>query len=175
MEGIADKSGQPLSITANYLNLKAGITIVLATVYLHDGQKLSDAKQDILYQLHLLKLATGLPMIIYGDFNMLPSELYPSGWLERVQGTIAKCNRGSTLNLIENRHIDYFVISNTIVNLVKDIQPILEVGWSPHIAIELTIVGAPLEIVGPVMCLPKSLPFEIFNANQFLPPSKLNA
>lgn len=116
----------------------------------------------ILYQLELLKRSVAMPIIIYGDFNMLPSELEPSGCVDRLNAIIVKCNRNSTLQGNDTSYIDYFIVSNELVDCIKDVQYKLDVPWKPHIGLALTIQGSPRSITGNVLCVPKLLPMSIF-------------
>ena len=79
LEQIAATVGEKLSFSACYIRFK-GTTFVLVTVYLYHAEKLSERNTNILFQLNLLRKFLGLPLIIFGDFNMLPEELQESGW-----------------------------------------------------------------------------------------------
>ena len=93
---------------------------------------------------------------------MSPLELDQSGFVDRISSTIVKTNRTSTLQNTVDSHIDYFVVSNNIAHLIKDIRPFVGTPWSPHIGLELEILSQPRNITGPVLCLPSPLPLDDF-------------
>ena len=59
-------------------------------------------------------------------------------------------------------HIDYFIVSPDIINIVKSITPILDTPWGPHIGLKVSLIAAPRAIQGKVLCVPKALPVAIF-------------
>ena len=99
-----------------------------------------------------------MPMIVYGDFNMLHNEVGAQGWYDRMNATVVKCNRPTTLKTAQDRHIDFFVISDSLIPIVENIQPVLDVPWGPHIGLSITLTASPRSICGKVMCIPKPLP-----------------
>ena len=62
--------------------------IHLISVYLRDTEGLSQANLDILHSLAATISELQGPWLIAGDFNLEPSLLRQSGWLQLVKGVV---------------------------------------------------------------------------------------
>ena len=77
---IASSTNAPCRFAACFIRLK-GVTILLVAMYLWHTEGLSDRNQNLLKQLFILQQIVKVPIICYGDFNMLPEVLESSDWL----------------------------------------------------------------------------------------------
>ena len=64
-----------------------------------------------------------------------------------------------------NSIIDFILISRVILGIVKSLKIDSAVAFAPHFGLELVSHTRPLEITGPVLCIPKALPLESFNSS----------
>ena len=161
LEQIANHSSVPLSFSAAYMNFK-GTKIVLVTIYFYTTEKMGLRNNALFFQLQLLRNILGLPLLIYGDFNMDSSVVLESGWVERLNGHLIKLDIDSTLITATSSNIDYFIVTDGVQHLVKNIQPVLTSPWSPHVSLQLTLYASPMSVTGLVHKMPKSLPMEKF-------------
>jgi hypothetical protein len=71
--------------------------MLVITVYLKDGEGLSQTNLTRLGQIHGILRASKVPWIIMGDFNMTPATLDQDGFLDLVGGTVVTAAGGSPL------------------------------------------------------------------------------
>ena len=163
LQAIAFQSGHDLRLAAMYLRLKR-TTIIIATIYLHSSEGLSDRNHSILQQLYLLHKAIALPFVCWGDFQVTPMELEESGWPQQMRAFVRTSSLASSTTQSRDRHIDMCVFSRVLEPIVGQVDPILNVPWGPHFGMSLKIASRPRSIVGPVVVVPRPLPFAEFEA-----------
>eukprot|EP00959_Pyramimonas_sp_CCMP1952_P238014 4973969-Pyramimonas_sp.AAC.1 len=83
-----------------------------------------------------------MPWVCIGDYNMSPETLAKSKFLERVGGAIIRtadvtgtCAKKNG----EDSMLDYLVMSPSAVPFVKEVNPIRDVAWRPHIGLAITL------------------------------------
>ena len=108
------------------------------SVYLKDGEGVSDTNLAILTELAALLGAVRGPWVVGGDWNLTPEMLAQSGWTSIVKGRVAApaeptCN-GKTY--------DYFVVSESLSDAVQGVVRIADGGCNPHWAARLYLSGA---------------------------------
>ena len=160
-EQIRESSGQPLSVIGAYLRL-AQFTIVVCSVYLYASEGLSERNQNILFQLQLIKDILGFPLLIFGDFNMLSSDIEQAGWDRRLGAKFVKLDQGSTLINTESRNIDFFMATENVHQLVDYISQADNTPWSPHVGLNLQLNSLPHSVSGYIHCKPRALPLGEF-------------
>ena len=127
-------------ILARHVNamLKGGVTLV--TVYLEQGVKASGLNLWLLEALAVFCLGFDGPWIAMGDWNMEPTELARSGWVDLVGGKVVApdsvtCAGGT------GSTIDYFVVSAAMAQLVQQVQVLDESPTTPHWPVRLTLTA----------------------------------
>ena len=97
--------------------------------------------------------------ILYGDFNLTPSELEASGWLTMVGGVIILAEDLSyTCRAGSGRVIDYIVCSESVVHRVISLRWEPRVTWTSHRAFKLEFNTSKLSVSGPQLALPGRFP-----------------
>ena len=110
----------------------------------------------------MLQTLTSLPLIGFGDFNVTVPEFMESGWMGKLGVQLLDPGVASTTTMSPNRPIDFGVISNSIHDLFVSAQAVFTVPWGPHCGILFRFNAEPSAIQGLIMCVPKSLPLELF-------------
>ena len=115
---------------------KGGVHFV--TVYLKDGEGISQTNQAILTELAAYLGTIRGPWIVGGDWNVTPQQLQSASWDSIVKGSI-KQPAGPTCN---GKVYDYFVVSKSIEASVVAVTSLENGGFSPHSAVRLFLSGA---------------------------------
>ena len=122
--------------------------LLVATIYLPLRREAEQRQQadDMLHKLGRKLAAHGRPFIIMGDWNMAPEEVERLGLPHRlgasiVASTAFTCFSGTQVGTVP-AHLDYFMVAEPLLPLVKDIRvvpikpnpcmPVVLRLWSYH-------------------------------------------
>ena len=118
--------GQICDITQSHMCLSAcmlrlvNMSVLIVSMYMYDGEGLSNRNLTCLAQLYALVCIFKLPFICCGDFNMPPRILAESGYLGLLHADILCTNLTATLKNTDNpdSHIDYVVHSIEVRSII---------------------------------------------------------
>jgi hypothetical protein len=91
---IWDPKGGPMDNWSGCMIRGKARDLMVITIYLKDGEGLSQTNLTRLGQVHGLIKANKIPWIILGDFNMSPATLDQRGLLELIGGTVITAEGG---------------------------------------------------------------------------------
>ena len=117
--------------------IKTGIDV--ASLYLISSEGLSSGNVDLLDGLGCALRQSGRPFILGGDWNLPPSVLDGSGWLTAVRGVLVVPAAATT---VHGTWIDYFVVHESIANLVVGATTWAAAGTSTHWPVGLELRAA---------------------------------
>jgi len=115
--------------------MRGGIHVV--SIWLIDGVGLSPENLMILEHAAEVILKLRGPWVIGGDWNLLPSVLEASKWLELVGGIIV----ATALTTCHSSTYDFFVVSEGLEGAVLGVQRIDDAGLHPHYPSRLLLAG----------------------------------
>jgi len=153
LESISNSTAAPLRFAASYCRLK-GITILILSLYMWDGEQLSERNENILNQIYILLQIIRLPFLCCGDFNMHPDVIKASDWPSKLKAVVRHPAVTSTLNNNNTSLIDFCLISESIQQILLSITLDPSVSWSPHFGLYIEVAARPLEIKGLALCKP---------------------
>ena len=119
LKRITAETGAPIRFAAGIFRFK-GCSILFLTLYLRCSVGMDGDNDLRMKQVSLLIHLTGLPFITIGDFNMLPADFYASGWPQYLHASVvtpSDCT--STLRHTSDRVIDYALVSDSVIGIVK--------------------------------------------------------
>lgn len=159
-EYIAQYKGITARICGIYLRLRH-TTVCLITTYFYDSIGLDELNHKILVQIDVCQRLIGLPIIVIGDFNIEYEDMVQSGWLDVPKLKAFKPDEiTSTLYGIEDRVIDYVLMSESIVHIFKFLKPVFNTPWRPHVSLALGIHSRPRQAHALHIWRPRELPME---------------
>ena len=88
--------------------------VLVAVVYLYDGEGWSDRNVSIMHEVASALVALGQPFVMMGDFNMSPSEFGQGSFLDSVKGVVLAPDEPTFQATNSNSIIDFFVISASL-------------------------------------------------------------
>ena len=164
----------PGRLVAGYVDYPGGLSVLVGSCYLHDGQGLSRANRGILLKWATLTVATteAAPCwLLGGDFNIQPEILVQDGLPERLAGKLVAMsgNAGTCVMAKATKHsnIDFFIVDGRMAKGCKSVSVCS--GWMPrpHRPVELTFYAGlarlkVLEFLRP-KALPAAVPFGPIN------------
>ena len=111
LDSFPERSGQ---LALAKLNMKGGSQLLLGTAYLWTGQANGACNQQLLASIATAVASTGLPWLLFGDWQMSPQQMQSTGWpsaqgchiLAQLAELTGTCWQGA-----ESTYIDYFVAS----------------------------------------------------------------
>ena len=123
---------EPGRVVEAYLSAAGGI--VLYSVYLHDGEGLSERNQLILHLIGERVRAHQLPVIVAGDFNFPVSVLLESGWMRRLQLHVLQPHSNVPTFVTKNgaSYNDFVLVSSTLLARCKGTFIKLDSGLHGH-------------------------------------------
>ena len=127
---------------------KGGIHLV--SLYLWHSEGASCRNIDLLQVVAGVVARLRGPWIIAADWNMCPSVLRGTGFLELVRGCIQATGQ-ATCN---DNEYDYFVIDRRLTPAVASVRRIGDAGTSPHSPVRLLLRGRPRSHVIKVLVAP---------------------
>ena len=99
------------------------VSILVVSLYLWASEGLSERNNNLLLHILILSKIFSIPLLIYGDFNITSKQFLESGWCDKLKVTLRKAKVSTTLHGIDGRDIDFYLVSNTILTLILDIEP----------------------------------------------------
>ena len=116
--------------------MKGGVHVF--SVYLKDGDGMSDTNAAILTELAAAIAAVRGPWLVAGDWNMAPHVLAGSGWPDIVKGRV----HAPSLPTCNQQTYDFFVVSHDLSHAVAGVRRLSDGGCNPHWAARLYLHGA---------------------------------
>ena len=107
------------------------------SVYLRTAEGLTEANMGILEHATAALRDLRGPWIASGDWNINPSTLAGSRWLEQVGGVIFATH----LSTCNDNTYDYFVVSKSLAKMVVGVQRLQDAGNNPHWGSRLIVRG----------------------------------
>ena len=102
--------------------------IHLISVYLRDSEGLSQANFDILHSVAAAIAELQGPWLLAGDFNVEPSLLRQSGWLQLDKGVV----HAPTQPTCGLKTYDFFISSESLAFAVVGVANVIDEGSRPH-------------------------------------------
>ena len=125
--------------------LLKGTPVMFVSVYLTCNTGIAGVNLQKLPEIGSCVTNAGIPFVIAGDWNVLPSELLESGWPALIKGEILlPCD--VEISCISGRLIDYAICHRSIVNIAK-LQSFVEGRWKTHQALLFTFPGSPRSVL----------------------------
>ena len=122
----------------------------LISIYLRHSEGLSPANLDILHSVAAAISALKGPWLVAGDFNLEPSLLRQSGWMQLVKGVV-HAPAQPTCGL---KTYDFFVSSASLAFAVAGVANVVDAGGHPHTPARLYLRAAPRRIMVRSLCKP---------------------
>ena len=121
--------------------IKGGLLII--SIYLWDGEGMSDRNKEILEQAGLHIKMYGGPWLIAGDFNMTPEQLNSGAgaWLLTMGAIVIQPEGMTCRSSGGGRTIDYCIIDHRISGTVKSIKVDNDFPSSPHFPVRIRVRG----------------------------------
>ena len=106
----------------------------MISVYLWDGEGLTDRNRAILFAVGEAIKRHGGPWLIGGDFNTTPGDVVESmkEWLKTIGGKVCATVDITCRSQSGGRTIDFFIIDDRISHGVVDIWTVIDFASSPH-------------------------------------------
>ena len=145
-----------IRFAACHLRLKH-TSIIVFTVYLWDSQGWSAENHTIMQHIKTIADIFDVPIIIVGDFNMLPSEFNDSSWCNHLRAGLVLPPTSTTLSKTSDRLIDYIIVSNSIRHIIHDVTAVQDTPWRHH-GIAFKINARPRTLHSTSLMRPKALP-----------------
>ena len=124
------------------------------SLYLKDGEGMSDTNAAVLTQLAAAIAAVRGPWIVGGDWNMTPQALMESNWPKIVRGHV----HAPTLPTCNDSTYDFFLVSHHLNDAVAGVTRLSDGGCKPHWTVRLYLRGnARARAVRRLISLMKSL------------------
>ena len=140
------------------------LSILVAVFYARPGEQHQDLLTQGLLALGALNSQLRSPFIMVGDFNTTPNNIQPEILKSLKAITKSPTNSTSTLKNVDNRIIDFCIVSSSIAHLV-DVTMDLEGPWSPHFALNIKIHSRPMIQKAQYLKTPIPLPLNLFAEN----------
>ncbi|CAK0857069.1 unnamed protein product, partial [Prorocentrum cordatum] len=121
--GVVQRPGQP--------------KFLVASIYLHDCEQMSDDNVAILSDAMSFLGHSGLPFAMGGDFNPAPEVLLGNGIPEPLRGSLVSApgDRRSLTGPNGTKHYDYFLVSGGLSKCVKEVSLVEEAATYPHLPV----------------------------------------
>ena len=136
------------------------VTVTVVTLYLFTGEGLSERNLTVLEQVAVFLLSLNTPVIVVGDWQNEPVDLFRNGWPQRLglvlvnpPGLTATCATGKG----GARLLDFFLVSASLSPAVNCFA-VYTVPWKPHIGLRLEVCTALRRLMVPTIRKPKELP-----------------
>ena len=135
---LATKYVQPHRVLSRVVNIGDGFAIDLMTVYLRDGEGMSEANADILWDIASQLRVAKRPWILAGDFNMDPLQV--AAWAATAGGLVLHTGtptcRAGALN-----ELDFAIVADELQQFVFSHGPVVEAPVGPHSPVLLEVRG----------------------------------
>ena len=137
-----------------------GCMVLVAVMYLVDGEGLSENNMRIVMELIQLYHEKGLPLLLMGDFNVEPQVMMDAGiWqplgIGLVKFASADCG---TCSSGEGRTLDYCLASECLMAILSTARIDWKVPWKPHARVSVDVLATPGVVTIPVLQVPRPIP-----------------
>ena len=134
------------------------VSILIILLYLRTAEGMSEGNVEVLHQAFTLASSFSGLVLMGGDWNMTPTELYESPWV-RYLGLklITPPKLGYTCTAGTGRLIDYFVASDKLADLITA-EAQFDVPWKVHVGIRLAFPARLRAHMVPTLRIPRVLP-----------------
>eukprot|EP00959_Pyramimonas_sp_CCMP1952_P420423 8806290-Pyramimonas_sp.AAC.1 len=119
---------------------KGGMMLIGVYMWVSEGLSIGslsllDRIADIIHRLRI-------PWVPQGDFNVLPSELANSNWIDDIGGVPLATGLPTCQHTTGQRELDYYVVDQRIAPAFDPPQLYAEVSAPPHAPLVLTLRGS---------------------------------
>ncbi len=133
---------EPGRAVAAVMDIEKCRPTLLVSIYLHDGEGLTERNKAILAKVGAFVQASGKQWqyVIGGDFNLIPEVLATSSFAHSLSARIvAPRNRRGTCRTIHGaKTYDYFVVNDALVQGMADITTLEVTGVKTHTPVEIS-------------------------------------
>ena len=137
-----------------------GVDLLLISVYLTCSIGMTGENLAKVKELMQLCLNANIPFIMIGDWNMDPSKLMTTGWLEVIKAEImVPSNVDFTCDT--RSMLDYAVVSRSIRGAILGLKADLKTPWVPHRGLIMEIMKAPRAALCRTLIKPRRMDSEI--------------
>ena len=137
-------------------------SLVFCIVYGHSGVGFGQGNSSRFRRIGSLLAALQLPWIAIGDWNIQPSSMARTGFLERIGGHIlcADIEYTCTPANSEHRpsHLDYVICSEAAKPYIRGLGAVVDVPWKPHVGLSLKLIAQGSQLYTRYLDLPARLP-----------------
>ena len=95
-------------------------------------------------------------VVMPGDYNVTPQELQKAGILDALHLTIVAPDT-KTCNTENGRIIDYVLVTKQFASLIKKVELVTLVPWSPHYGLRIWLLASPYMVMYTDMWRPMKL------------------
>ena len=110
--------------------------IIVANVSLHADDRDGSRHQQLLFRLATELRSIGRPFIAGGDWNMSPSELHETGWLDLVKGVTCAPIGPTYISGKAESVLDYFAAHESLATTVKSVEASRSGAITKHMPVE---------------------------------------
>ena len=156
------ETGTAVRFAAGILRFK-DFSFILCTLYLRCSVGMNEENEIRMKQLSMLQALVGLPFMMPGDYNMSSEVLWKSCWPQHLRATVVDSQDClSTLRYTSGRLIDFVLISDSMVAVLKEVVLYPEFPSTPHYSLAIKLHRSPRLVTEPMVAIPRPLPFEDF-------------
>ena len=140
------------------LQLK-GASVILGSVYMVVSLGAKGMSLELFESIGLQLSLCGRPFVLAGDWNMSISELDEVGFLSRANACVLALPEGARTCLQgKGSQIDFYVVSLSLLPLIRSEGLEVEVPWRPHVAVMASLLRRPREVEALVARKPRDIP-----------------
>ena len=135
-----------------------GATVLLCSLYLTSGLRLSGENQRRFQSLSEFLRADGRPFVLLADWNVTQQKLAASRWPEIINWTnVCPKDTSFTCTSGPGRLIDFAFVRLDFAEALSEVDLDSTTPWAPHSSIVLQLNRAPRNIVTRILRKPSSL------------------
>ena len=150
----------PGRLTAMVVNGWLRSRFITMSVYMDVHSKLGATNRLILFTIGLVVAVNALPFVALGDWNMPPETLASTGWLDTVSAYVVAPEQPTCITRADRSGsiIDYAVVSNPIVPMVRHCEIVKDDVYQPHCFVELQLHHGTINVRETKIIKPRSFP-----------------
>ena len=142
---------------------------VLAPLYLRTGEEDGEHNMRLLFLLGGALRAAGKPFIVGGDWQMPPTTLAATGWVNSIGGNIRGADRPTCIQAASAREIDFFVVHDRFASGACAV--LNDVATRPHRPVRLQVQGSRATELVREICKPRAFPPDAVFGPHLPPPN----
>ena len=136
-----------------------GVSLLFVEAYLHTNQGMQGESVQVLREVSVAIKMHGLPVVMAADWQAELAQVSASSWAARHGLVVVEPHGGfSCTSATGSRLIDFFVVSQTIVGMVRSSDVLHAVPWGPHSAVVLSLDARPRQVHTRMIQAPRPLP-----------------